>query len=102
LVKRRATTKWILLVAGKDAKKSCGIDQQLCDGLEAGVEGGRIHPMQYLWDRHHMEEEWGFLLIDARNGFNEGNQTGMLGQFDTSGRWEQDLHLIATNIGLYS
>jgi hypothetical protein len=29
-------------------------------------------------NRHHMEEESGFLLIDARNAFNEGNRTGML------------------------
>jgi hypothetical protein len=35
--------------------------------------------MQHLWDRHqHMEAEWGFLLIDARIAFNEGNRTGML------------------------
>jgi hypothetical protein len=33
---RRATTKCILLVAGKDTKESCGIDQ-LCAGLEARV-----------------------------------------------------------------
>jgi hypothetical protein len=26
-------------------------------------------------NKHHMEEEWEFLLIDARNAFNEGNQT---------------------------
>jgi hypothetical protein len=27
--------------------------------------------MQCLWDVHQQEEEWGFLLIDASNAFNE-------------------------------
>jgi hypothetical protein len=70
----RCIAKCVLLVSGKEAKESCGIDQ-LCAGLESGVEGG-IHAMQHVWDQHHMEEEWGFLLVDARNAFNELNRTG--------------------------
>jgi hypothetical protein len=31
-----------------------------------------------MWDVHHMEEEWGFLLIDVRNAFNEQNRTRIL------------------------
>jgi hypothetical protein len=73
---RRAIAKCILQAAGKDAKEACGTDQ-LCAGLEAGLEGG-IHAAQHMWDEHHMEEEWGFLLVDARNAFNEQNRTGML------------------------
>ena len=73
---RRCIVKCILLVSGNEAKESCGIDQ-LCAGLESGVEGG-IHGMQQVWDQYHMEEEWGFLLIDARNVFNELNRTLML------------------------
>ena len=34
--------------------------------------------MRVLWDEHKKEEDWGFLLIDARNAFNEENQTAML------------------------
>ncbi len=73
---RRCIAKCVLLVSGNEAKESCGIDQ-LCAGLESGVEGG-IHALQHVWDQHHMEEFWGFLLIDARNAFNELNRTLML------------------------
>jgi hypothetical protein len=64
------------MVAGSKAKETCGIDQ-LCAGLELGIEGG-IHAMSHLWERHKMEEEWRFLLIDASNAFNEQNRTSML------------------------
>ncbi len=73
---RRAFAKCLLKVAGPEAKEACGTDQ-LCAGLESGIEGG-IHTVQLMWDTHHMEEDWGFLLIDARNAFNEMNRTLML------------------------
>ena len=50
---------------------------QLAGGLEAGIEGA-IHAMRVLWEEHKKEEDWEFLLIDARNLFNEENQTAML------------------------
>ena len=34
--------------------------------------------MRLLWKKHAHEEDWGFLLIDARNAFNEENHTYML------------------------
>ena len=34
--------------------------------------------MHVLWEDHSKEEDWGFLLIDARNAFNEENRTSML------------------------
>jgi hypothetical protein len=67
----RLTAKCVLLVAGGEAKDECGVDQ-LCAGLKARIEGG-IHAMRLLWEQHKAEEEWGFLLVDARNAFNEGN-----------------------------
>ena len=34
--------------------------------------------MCILWEEHSQEEDWVFLLIDARNAFNEENRTAML------------------------
>ena len=34
--------------------------------------------MRVLWEEHKTEEDWGFLLIDTRNAFNEENRTAML------------------------
>jgi hypothetical protein len=68
---RQLTAKCVLFGADGEAKDECGVDQ-LCAGLEAGMEGG-IHAMRLLWEQHAAEEEWGFLLVDARNVFNEGN-----------------------------
>ena len=34
--------------------------------------------MQLLWQQHVQEEDWGFLLIDARNSFNGENRTVMM------------------------
>jgi hypothetical protein len=72
----RLAAKATLLVCGCDAKEQFGIDQ-LCAGLEAGIEGG-IHAINELWRQHEEEEEWGFLLVDAANAFNELNGTAML------------------------
>jgi hypothetical protein len=71
-----ATAKILLLVAGAEAKEACGINH-LHTGLEAGIEGS-IHAIQALLDLHEMEEQWGFLLIDASNTFNEQNRIEML------------------------
>ena len=40
--------------------------------MEEGIEGG-IHGMRLLWAHHSQEEDWGFLLIDAWDEFNEEN-----------------------------
>ncbi len=52
----RLFAKCVMLLAGAEAKDACGIDQ-LCAGLEAGIEGG-IHAMRLLWEMHAAEEEW--------------------------------------------
>ena len=73
---RRLFSKCFLKVAGQQAKEICGTSQ-LCAGLEAGVEGG-VHAMTDMWKRLEAEEAVGFVLVDARNAFNELNREVML------------------------
>ena len=68
---RRLMVKCLLKFAGPEAKPACGTTK-LARGLEAGIEGA-IHAMRVLFEEHRKEEDWGFLLIDARNAFNEEN-----------------------------
>ena len=42
-----------------------------------GIEVG-IHARRLLWHQNSQEEDWGFLLIDARNAFNEENWTEII------------------------
>ena len=80
--------KCVLVVTGVEAKESCGAEQ-LCSGLEAGIEG-EIHVVRLLWQHHDQEEEWGFLLIDKPNVFNEDNRTAMMWEVRhewTNGAW---------------
>ena len=71
--------KCLLQLAGQEAKAACGT-AQLTRGVEAGIEGG-IHAMRVLREEHSQEEDRVFLLIDARNAFNEENRTAMLWDF---------------------
>ena len=66
----------VLFATGAEAKGACGIDQ-LCAGLEAGIEGA-VHAVQSEWDAHYQDEEIGFLMVDADNAFNRLNRTAML------------------------
>ena len=68
--------KCILEVTKGEAVLACGSDQ-LCAGLQNGCKSG-IHAMHKLFEEMRLEEFWGFLLIDARNAFNEGNRIVML------------------------
>ena len=69
-------TKIILKVTGTEAT-TAGQDDPLCDGLKAGIDDA-IHGVQALWDENLSTEEWGFILVDAKNAFNDINCTGML------------------------
>ena len=68
--------KCILKVARAEAKDACGI-AQLCAGLEAGIESA-VHTARALFAEKEDEEEWGFLLVDAANAFNDGNRIACL------------------------
>jgi len=73
---RRLLAKILLLLAGESATEACGADQ-VCAGLQSGIEGA-IHAAAAVWKEHANEPEFGFLCVDARNAFNELNRTTML------------------------
>ena len=73
---RRLLAKCLLRVSGQEAKAACRTEQ-LAGRVKAGIEGA-IHAARLKWAQHSQEEDWGFLLIDERNAFNEENQTAML------------------------
>ena len=50
----------ILDVAGHEAKTACGKDQ-LCAGLEGGIDGA-VHAMSSLWDYNEDDNEWGIFI----------------------------------------
>ena len=58
----------VLKVTGPEATLVCQ-DDQLGARLKAGIDGA-IHGVQDLWDKNLSTEEWGFLLLDAKNAFN--------------------------------
>ena len=68
--------KFLLQVTGPEAKAACGTTH-LAVGVEAGIEGA-IPAMRVLRKEHAQEEDWGFLLADARNAFNEENRKAMI------------------------
>ena len=73
---RRLLVKCLLQVTEQEAKAACGTEQ-LAGGVEAGIKGA-IHAARLQWTHHSQEEEWGFLIIDAQNAFNEENRTAMI------------------------
>ena len=70
-------------MSGQEAKATCGTEQ-LAGGVEAGIEGA-IHATHLQWAQHSHKKDWGFLLIDVRNAFNEENRTAML--WDVRHEW---------------
>ena len=47
---RRMLAKCVLVVTGVEAKEACRMEE-LCGGLEAGIEVG-IHTVRLLWKNH--------------------------------------------------
>ena len=52
-------------------------DDQLCAILKAGIDGA-VHGVQDIWDENSTTEDWGFLLIDAKNAFNDIDRVEMM------------------------
>ena len=59
-----------------EATIACRYDQ-LCAGLKAGIDGA-VHGVQDIWDENSTTEDWGFLLVDKKNSFNEINRVKIL------------------------
>ena len=66
----------MLRATGPEATSVCQ-DDHLCAGLKGGIDG-TVHGVQAIWDTKLTAEDWRFLLVDAKNAFNNINQIGML------------------------
>ena len=73
---RRLFEKCVLRVMVPETTSTCQ-DYQLCVGLKAGIDSN-VHRVQAIWDTKSTREDWGFLLVDPKNAFNEINWIGML------------------------
>ena len=73
---RQMFAKIVLKVMGPEATMAFQ-DDQLFSGFKLGINGA-VCIFQALWDENSSTEEWGFLLVDAKNAFNEINRLGML------------------------
>ena len=78
---------WVKLGAKSWRSLSCGWqgnNPRLHMGQSSWREGwkqaprGGIHAMRLIWAHNSQKEDWGFLLIDAWNAFNEENRTATL------------------------
>ena len=73
---RRIFSKVVLKVIGPEAAIMCH-NGHLCNRLKEGINGA-VHGVQAIWVKNLTTEDWGFLLLDAKNRFNEINKIGML------------------------
>lgn len=88
---QRLFSEVLLSVIRQEATRACGCDQ-LCDGLEAGMEGA-IHHACSLWNMNYFnDDDWGVLLIDAENAFNAGNRKMML--YAARHEWPPESHFL--------
>ena len=93
---KRVGAKCVFLDCRDETKEACRVDH-LYGGPDAGIEGG-IHAAKVLWQGHSHKEEWGILVVDARDVFNEGNR--MLALWTIRHEWvsgSRDLFSIATS-----
>ena len=73
---RRLFAKCLLSVTGEEVSAVCGVDN-LSVGIPAGIEAA-IHSVNECVDGNHDTDDWGFILVDAKNAFNELNIYTML------------------------
>ena len=68
--------KYVLKVTGTEATHACN-DDHICAILNAGINEA-VHRIQSIWDSYSTEENWAFLLVDAKNSFNDINRFRIL------------------------
>ena len=68
--------KCVIAEASLAATQAAGTTQ-LAVGLPAGIEGA-IHAAYQHWDAQAIEPNYGFLMVDAKNSFNQLDCTMML------------------------
>ena len=73
---RRIFAKIVLKVTGPEATTVCQ-DGQLFAVLKAEIDGA-FHGVQDIRDKNLTMEDWGLLIVDANNAFNEINRVRML------------------------
>ena len=73
---RHIFSKYVIKVTGSEATHTCR-DDHICPGFKAGIDR-ELHRVQYIWESNLTEEKWIFLLVDAKNKFNEINRIEML------------------------
>ena len=71
-MRRQLFAKCVLRVTGPEAPIVCQ-DSQICAGLIAGIDGA-VHGVQAIWDTKTTKENSVFLLVDAKNAFNDINR----------------------------
>ena len=52
-------------------------DNHLCARLKARIYGA-VHGVQAIWDENWTTEDWGLLIVDAKNTFSNINRPRML------------------------
>ena len=62
---------YVLRIMSTKATNACK-DNQLCASLRAVIYRA-VHCVQALWDNNSSTNNWGYLLVDAKNVFNEIN-----------------------------
>ena len=65
---RRLFSNILLKIMGPEATMAFQYDQLCVRGINSA-----IHGVQALWDKNLTTENWGFLLVDAKNTFNDIN-----------------------------
>ena len=63
-------------VRGSESINACQY-AQICAGLKEVIDGV-IHGVKYIWGNNSFTKNWGFLLVDTKNAFNEINGIGIL------------------------